>query len=277
MIIIVSILAEKIDTINDEQVIEDICNNKNNQILRVSLAQLCSYKNDRTGLKGITGLEKVLLDKNEDSVVRRNLVWVFAENKDSIEILESLANDDDELLSFQAIKALNKIDPQKAQKIANGFLNDGIKGKKLHIAIKVKAREYKNTETTTTDMKEFIEFCKDIYLKNIEDQLLTDTIVFALSDMRKEEAIRFIVEEKSVENSIKSFCINQNYTVFLKLLNSDPSYETIELAIAAMNIRPIDKVVYMLEETIQKSENKSIFTALKYDELIPADDKWMDN
>lgn len=274
MIVLASILAEKIDAVSDERVIEDICNKKNSQILRVSLAQLCNSNNSQTALKDLSALEKVLFDKNEDSVVRRNLVWVFAENKASAEILTSLANDDDELLSFQAIKALNKLNPEAAQKIADSFLSDGTKGEKLRIAIKVKSREYKSLEATTTDMKDFIEFCKDIYYKNINDQLLTDTIVFALSDMRKEEAISFIIEEKSVEASIKSFCISQNYTLFLRLLKSDPSFETIELAISAMNIRPIDEVVHLLEEKIQNSDNKSNFTALKYDELIPADDKW---
>lgn len=94
------------------------------------------------------------------------------------------------------------------------------------------------------------------------------TIVFALSDLYNEEALRFIINEDTIENSLKTFCIDQNYLVLKEMLLNNPSTDDIQFVISCCNIYPIDQVLQTLENT------QSTLVIPTYPEVYPANTDW---
>ncbi|WP_066507554.1 hypothetical protein [Abyssisolibacter fermentans] len=272
-----STLAEKVDTISEEELISEISDVNNSSNLRTILIQLCKYKNNMAGIKDETQLKVLLLDEKTDLVLRQNIVWVLSDSEDSMETLTSVAYDKDDLLAFQAIKRLNCSFPATARKIANEILQkaeqDKEQGEKLRVAIKVKAEQFRKEESNRSDKDDFINFCIDIF-NNSNDEIMQDTVVFALSSMKDKEAITTIIENEKIDSDVKAYCIDQNYETLAAMLENNLCSEDIETVIKAMNIYPVEGVVSALEKHIEQNRNNYNFSELKQQEVNPVNEKW---
>lgn len=94
-------------------------------------------------------------------------------------------------------------------------------------------------------------------------------MIFALSDLYNEEALRFIVEESGVDSGLKLFCIDQNYLVLKEMLENNPTADDIQFAVTCCNIYPVDEVVTALKAAAPAS--RSSVTVPDYAEVYQAD------
>lgn len=261
-----AVLFEKIDTVTDEKILQEIQNKNNSEQLRVSLIQALSHKNNGQGINNLAPVRSLLLDENENSTVRQNAVYALIDDPISKNTVIAAVSSNDEDVAFQALKGLNIVDPELARSLADDIIEVGEDGARLRSAIKVKSYEYQ-AEPYSTEIPEFISFCKDVYSSS-SDEMTRATIVFALSDLYNEEALRFIINEDTIENSLKTFCIDQNYLVLKEMLLNNPSTDDIQFVISCCNIYPIDQVLQTLENT------QSTLVIPTYPEVYPANTDW---
>ncbi len=277
LILHASALAERVDEISEEALLSFIGDDTNSVNLRIIMIQLIKYKNsdvDKTLLK------KLLVSNDTDSTIKQNIVLALSENDpETIELLKQVSEQEDELLAFQAIKQLNRIEPGIASDIADELLKNYTKEQpeKVRAAIKVKAEQLRKDASKDNEKSKFIQILIDLF-NGSNDELMKDTVVFALSDLRDETAISIIVANKDIDRSIKMYCIDQNYSTLLKMVESNPTDTNIETVIQAMNIYPITDLISPLKAVADKAapSGKASFSKLIEQEGNPVNKKWLD-
>ena len=164
--------------------------------------------------------------------------------------LEKIISGDDDRLAFQAMKIMNTSDSEKAVKIADRIIQNynGIVTDKVRAAIKVKA-SYLANSSTKTERVEFINFCDNILLKDSRKNgdVVSDTIIFALSDVMSEETISYIVSSDKIDRTAKVFCVDQNYRVLKSMLLENLSERNLDIVIQAMKICPLKEMAEPLQ------------------------------
>jgi hypothetical protein len=227
--------------------------------------------------KGNDAIRDLLLDEKTESELKENIIigLDFSDEK-GLEILDSIAHGENDMLAFQAIKKLNKIDSVQAAGISNQILKNykNETPEKVNAALKVMAEEYRNNriqKTLTDELQqekiEFIEICVDIINTSKKDDKLQDCAVFALSDMTDSDAITAIIKNNNVDESLKVYAIDQNYNTLLemaKLVNSDQETDVI---CDAVKIYPLKGLKNSLSEIKSKVSSNQI-SGLKNDELV---------
>lgn len=276
-----SALVERIDEISDDTLLSIIKDDKSSVNLKVIMVQLIKYKNSSSGIADETVLKDLLMNDDTDSAIKQNIIWALSEDDPkTVELLKEISKQDDELLAFQAIKKLNQTEPDIAIDISDDILNhyDKQQPEKVRAAIKVKAEQLRQDASKGNEKNEFIQMLLDLF-KGTDDEVMKDTVVFALSDLKDEAAISIIVLNKDIEDSIKTYCIDQNYSTLLRMVKNNPTDENIETVIQAMNIYPIKDLVSPLKEVINKSNSrisKGSFSELIEQEGNPVNEKWLD-
>lgn len=247
-------LAERINSVSEDELFEIIKNKQNSENLRIICIQLLDFADIELNSNDFSQLETIVLDEKESSLVRQNAVWILSSSAQHCDTLEKVVFQDDEQLAFQALKKLNVVSPQRARSIANTLIQNEENGEKLRIAVKVISSQLAQSD----DVREkdlWVEYCMDIFSKTnmSKTDLMGETIVFALSDMHYSEAIYKIIEDDRIDKSYKVFCIGENAQVLTDALKNNPTNEEIEIAIKAMTIYPIDKTVEALKEAAANS------------------------
>ena len=258
------VLAEKIDTIPETEIMEMIQDKKNAGPLRVTFLQLLGKKE----ISDLSPVRAVLLDTTENSVVRQNAAFAVMHDISSRSALVAAVSDRDENVAFQSLKALNMVDSVKAQELADDIIENKTDDVRLNMAIKVKAYEYQASPKQTKEISDFISYCKEVYVST-DDPMRQGTVIFALSDLYNEEALRFIVEESGVDSGLKLFCIDQNYLVLKEMLENNPTADDIQFAVTCCNIYPVDEVVTALK--VAAPASRGSVTVPDYAEVYQAD------
>lgn len=257
--------------------IEDENNSENLKIICVQALDFLAKENKNFKLKDTSRLETILLNEKQDSIVRQNIVWAMSTDKRTYDILESLVFEDDEYLAFQALKRLNSDAPERASDIAYKLIETEEQNEKLRIAIKVISEQFAQSDDIK-EKDEWIAYCMDVFEKSSasKNDLMQETIVFALSDMFYSKALYEIINNDQIDNSLKVSSIGQNYKVIIDVLEKEPSKNDIEMAIKAMTIYPIDKTVDALKSAVSKSGEKYNFKYVISQAPEPALEKWND-
>lgn len=277
LILHASALAERVDEISEDALLSFIGDDTNSVNLRVIMIQLIKYKNSDVDE---TLLKKLLVSNDTDPAIKQNIVLALSEDDpETIELLKQVSEQDDELLAFQAIKKLNRTEPGIASEIADEILKNYTKEQpeKVRAAIKVKAEQLRQDASKGNEKNEFIQILLDLF-NGSDDEIMKDTVVFALSNLRDEAAISIIVTNKDIDESIKMYCIDQNYSTLLKMVENNSTDANIETVIQAMNIYPITELISPLKEVINKSDTsrKASFSTLIEQEGNPVNEKWLD-
>lgn len=244
-------LKNKAKDISEKVILDEIMDSSNSTMLRVLLIQLCPV----LGVEiDYDGLETLLDQEDVDFEIKRNILINLSESSSDLTALEEAALGGDERLAFQALKLLNFADPEKAGKIAVDILESfsGDVTYKVRAAIKVKALHLQ-TESTEKERADFISLCDSILCGNkSNDSTVTDTVIFALSDMLSEESISYIINSDKIDSAAKVFCVNENYSTLKDMLGSEATEEEIETVLHAMKIFPIAEMEEPLRNLIDK-------------------------
>lgn len=275
-------LKEKSTNVSDERIQAEILNENNSIATRIILIQISSQIGSNLD---VNIMQDILFDNNADFEIKRNsLIYLYQSNNLNTELVEKLSLGNDQELAFQAIKILDKINPVKAIKISDDILNKykGVVNEKVRVAIKVKAKHL--AENSTIDERiDFIDFCDSI-LTSINNNkikedgtIISDTVVFALSNVKSDETISYIISNSMIDPIIKIFCVDQNYPVLRSMItDKDMSGEGLNTVIEAMHICPIKEMEeplhkIMSEKIHQRSDNSDKTVEKLQDVLILID------
>ena len=265
-------VVEKANTISPEDFLRVVEDRRNSTNLRVICIQALDFLGDTISLQENSSLQAILANETEDSLVRQNIVWALPSSEASSAVLESIVFEDDELLAFQALKRLNMDAPDRARAVADTLLASGAQREKLRIAIKVITAQLAQSEDPS-EKDQWVAYCMHVFESSPSDSktdLMRDTIIFALSDLRYANALYEIINSSEVDDSLKSFCVEQNCKVLFDVLEGDPSPYDIEMAIKAMTIYPVDKTVDALKAAVEKSGEAYNLDAVLSQEANPA-------
>jgi hypothetical protein len=103
-----------------------------------------------------------------------------------------------------------------------------------------------------------------------------------MSDIRSNNSIKTLLNNKNIDREVKVFAIDQNYMVLENILNSNPTTEDIYMVIDAMNKLPIkdlkDEFENLLNEVSDEELIKEINNVITLIEKegIDANKKWLD-
>lgn len=249
-------LHQKAAAIPEQRILDEILNEANSNNVRVILTQINRHLgNSENNEKLATLLEK----KDVDFEIKRNvLLNIYQGSSTDTAIFEKTALAEDERLAFQAIKILNEISPEKAIKISDTIIqnSDGTVTDKVRAAIKVKASQLQNA-STVNERQNFINFCDSLLItKGQKDDVVADTIIFALSDVMSEETISYIVTSEKIDNIAKQYCIDQNYSVLEEMITKDITNEKTKIVLEAMLIYPITEMATPLQEVLSSQLNQ---------------------
>jgi hypothetical protein len=248
-----SALAKKASDVPTEQLQSEIMNVNNSDTTRTILIQINkslanSVDNDV--------LIPLLEQKDVDFEIKRNILLnIYKANLGNADVLEKIALAEDGRLAFQAIKMLNTVDSNKAIEISDSIIQEytGVVTDKMRAAIKVKASQLAGN-STIAERIEFVDFCDGVLSKSVNTKgtsdVITDTVIFALSDVMSEETISYIVNSKTIDHIAKVYCVEQNYPVLKSMLEKSTSTEKLDVVIEAMKICPLVDMTGTLQEVL---------------------------
>lgn len=261
------VLQTRINDIPEDWFEKEISNADNEELYRCLLIELSSYKNNKKGLINVEFLKDILKNDSENSFVRQSALFALMNDKKSLDIIINCVNDKDDLLSFQALKVLNMIDKNKAVEISDQIIRQERPDSEVYrMAIKIKSYEYQENPYKTEEINNFIKRCIHLY-ETSEDLQMKETAIFALCDLQNIDAVKFIVNESSIDHYIKAGCVNQNYLVIKEMLLNNPTKENIDFAIQCEKIYAVDEVVDLLKTMVKKDK-------LVFDEINKANPAW---
>lgn len=263
---VVSVLSKKAEKMSGQDILKEI-NNKNNSIsTKTILVQNMNFSkfnsDEKEQIVGLIGSDIIELSLKKDIINKLD--------KDSTEYLKKLINEDGEL-AFASARKLFDLNPDAAIDVAIDIIKnpDNKTTDQLKAAIFTIGNKFENKKSHANielDKKEFVDFCKDIIIKN-NDKDLTDMTIYSLSDTRNIEAVRFLTYNESIDSTVKVGCLYDNYDTFKEMLENNPSVENMELAIDAMLIMPIKEIKPLLEKEKEKiNGNEELLT--KYTKAI---------
>jgi hypothetical protein len=271
-------LRNRINEYSEDELISLITNKDNDLFFRITIVQLySSMKYEKRTSKGNDSIRDLLLDEKAENDLKENIIigLDFSDEK-GLKILDSIAHGENDLLAFQAIKKLNKIDSVKAVEISNKILKNykNETPEKVNAALKVMAQEYRNNriqKNLTAELQqkkmEFIEICVGIINASKKDDKLQDCAVFALSDMTDSDAITAIIKNNNMDESLKVYAVDQNYNTLLEMANSTNSDQEIDVICDAVKIYPLKGLKNSLSEIKSKVSSNQL-SGLKNGELV---------
>ena len=234
---------QKRGEIGVDQALDIIKNDSYSTELR---ALMCDVLLMNPNFKGINdySLQKILFDESIEYQLKHNIIWILSDDIKNIDTLKTIATDSKNKLSFHAIKKLYTLDENAALGIADSILdnykNEDIE--KVQASIKIKAKYLGNTKNdiSSIEKKEFTDECILLF-DNFKDKTSRDTITFALSDIKDESALLWLINNEDVPKENKAFCINDSKEILLKIVNNKNkgAYDSIK---CAMDIYPISEI-----------------------------------
>lgn len=102
-----------------------------------------------------------------------------------------------------------------------------------------------------------------------------DTVVFALSVMCCVESLSYILNNDYIDESVKSYCVQQYFNVLVNALSTDPSSKNIELSIKVMEFFPVNKTVNALKAAVEKSDKAYDISKILFAKTEPANENWI--
>lgn len=243
----VSELAERKDEISEREIISEIKNISNSLFIQEIMVDLYIWKNPDSVIRG--DLKQLLNDTAVSNEVKSRIVSQSSFNSDDIELLNSLIENNDDILAFNALKKLSSVNEKEAYLLSKKILENYESESNMRISAAQKsAAKYLRKNADPEARKEFIKQCKQILESPKTDEMLKESSRFALSDMRTKESITEIINSDFFDQSVKVFCIDQNNKILKEMLTSSSDESDIEIVIKAMEIFPLADLGEELEE-----------------------------
>lgn len=229
---------------------------------------------------------KSLLKENIDNQTKQKIINIAKLNSEDIPTLKEIINNGG-LSAFYSLNALSKVDLSQAYNVSKDIIStyknkssDEIAGAVSVSAKYFRSENKKNTINTNSESIFYDEILR--IFDETTDTELKDAIIFSMSDIRSNNSIKTLLNNKNIDREVKVFAIDQNYMVLENILNSNPTTEDIYMVIDAMNKLPIkdlkDEFENLLNEVSDEELIKEINNVITLIEKegIDANKKWLD-
>lgn len=260
LIPLVSIFDQRKEEYTPDEFLSLIEDNNIDNFMRETLVQILFDLSSFD--KGDTRLS-VLLNKNLPDGVKQALITYFG-NKGGITIddLVLMASNKNEDISFNAIKRLNQVNPQRAYTLSKSILQNyrTVNEGQLKAAIRVFGNldgftPIGSTLKTADADKELLFNVTEIVLNGNYKSTTKDSVMFTIADMNTYESMEYLMHHDKVDILMKKGVVDRNYHTLIEMLENNPTEEQIAFAIECMELWPINEVAKPLEEAItQKSQ-----------------------
>lgn len=243
-----SVIDSRINELDENKIVSEICNGKSDEFYRITLLQ--SYSNNFKAKTDANGEKIISLLEKEDtpSELKQNIILRSKfDTEESVAILREMCDAPEELVAYQAIKVLSEAKPEeaqaKAETILNNYQNEQVE--KVNIALTVEANNIKNNPTAVTEQEksEFLNRCLDIMDKNKDDKL-GECAYTAIAEMGDINAVTEIIRSDKFTESQKSYGINKNVNVLMSMPDGN---DKLQLITEAANLCPLNEFKEVLE------------------------------
>nr|AGS52500.1 hypothetical protein [uncultured bacterium contig00005] len=293
-----AVLSGRANEFSEDEMISFITDRKNNWAFRTTVLQIYYGKGyDKNTLKANAEIRSILINEHFENDPLNDfkssiIAYCDFSDEEGMRLLSEIAEGNDDLLAFVAIKKLSGVDGDAATDIVDHLLETYKEQdtQKVNIALKVKAAEYKShranntyTDELRTQKAVFIGICVDIInASNEKDDTLTDAAVFALGNMTDFDALTAVVTNESIDISMKMYVIDMNYETLLERLGSNPSDDDIAIICEAISIYPLYGLKEPLADCRSRTSSEQLVEkidasiALIEQEGLEPNDKWSD-
>lgn len=267
-----SVMAEKAEHINSDNLMEIINDPGNSENLRIIVLQILDYKGIELNDGNIKDLHRIVKEKKANNIILQNIIWILPESRGTDKLMESVALGDNDEMAFQALRRLNMDNPEQAVLIARKFIEDDIKGERKRIAIMV-ISQYLRKSDDEREKDDWVSYCGKELAKSIhaDNFMLSNTIIHSLSGMRYLGAVACLINSDLLDETEKYLAAAENYKTFIDALSDNPTDEVIEYVIKAMEFCPTTEVIEKLKETVKICEKEYDLTYILSLEAEPAD------
>mgnify|MGYP000748957402 CR=1 FL=1 len=277
----VSELFERKNELNDKDILSKIKDNSNS--VRTQEIMVDLYIEKKEGISDQSEIKQLLKDTTIRKEVKSRIVLNSKFDNGDLELLKELIVENKDILAFNSLKKLSKVNKREAYLISKEILSNLESESKLRISAAQKsAAKFLRSSDDTKAKKEFISQTMKIIDNSETDLMLKDSSVFALSEIMSKESIIAIIKSESIDKELKAFSIEQNYHVLKKMLQTAPSEDDIRIVIKAMEILPIVDLYDDLKDvnaTIKNQDLKNrcskVIDTIKVNG-IKATQKWLD-
>lgn len=246
--------SERFLDYTDDEIMDQIENTEHNETLRYYWVELLSHKHPKRSFNHPRILAMLADPAFPDSIKRSLIVSFNYEAPEAKKILAEVAlNATDPGLLFNAIKYLDKADPDMAYDMASGILKDyknqsdgSIKGAIRVISNKL---ERGTIRTNSAEKADLLSICSAI-LGASDNADLKDSIVGLLMLIGDYDALQMIVHNLGVDNIMRAGIIDGNYYVLEQVLQARPAKEDVIFAVQCMGILPIKDLYEPLKTAI---------------------------
>ncbi len=277
-------LAERLDDISPEYLMEVACDDSNHTAVRYTMLQLYA---DKLGNKASSEkLIDLILDETEEFRVRTNAVTSLPLNAENVKFLKGVFFNIDEDISYYVLKYLYQNNSLVAEELADIVLKDYLKysPQKISIALTAKSQMLLyNTAGRTYD--ELLTEKESFTLKAIEiletypaSKILADSdtelkynainpvlsSASAMAYVQCETAVRYMLMEFPEKSGseypamsyLSNITVNQNGKAIARLAKESSDEEDMLLVAEAIKICPYQEFVEPLKEKISSKDVK---------------------
>ncbi|EGG33990.1 hypothetical protein [Paenibacillus sp. HGF5] len=256
-------LFDRDDEFSNEELLSLIKDTEKTIVTRNAMLELYQAKNKNNRNNE---LKELLKDKSFDREIQEKIIATTHFEKADVPLLESLVLDQEEMLSFQAMKQLRSLDKELALSLSQDILNEykNYPEEKISAALKATSHYIKSNNSEKASLSqnsqatELINISLDIINSENYSPKLKDSAFFATSDLRSKEAILTILKQSNVDRELIVYAIDQNFYVLNEILLNDPSLEEIELIINAMEMHPITDLYDSLNTVISNVKDDNL-------------------
>ena len=240
LIPLLSALIQKYDTFSKEEMIELLENKNLSPEVETSLIKMYFMKT-----KEIESLIPLL---NGESLSDNAKGYMVAIGKLPTTQLENIIDSFDNEVTVIAMKKLLVADKDVAFQVGKKILLETtteVSNEKLIAALLAVGGFYYSNPDVETNKELISEKLKAIFLTH-HDELVRDNAIYALSKMRSDELLEYILDKKDIDTSLKISAVDRNLKRLAKLAQEFTSEHELELVLKAMNVLPILEIGELL-------------------------------
>lgn len=250
----ITVAVERVADFSDTQMIDEITKVGNFENISHWWLELYNMKHEDDNQSDPRLLAMLADITTPDNLKGLLIVSLNFDTPQSKEILANVALEaTDPGLIYNAVKYLDKADPNMAQDLATDILNDyeNQSDGRVQGAIRIFTNKLQSPaiNVRSSEKTELLYKCQTI-LANSENATLKDSIVGSLMLMGDYDALQMIVNSADVDEIMKSGTIDGNYYVLEEILQNQPTKADIDFTVKCMEILPVADLYEPLETAI---------------------------
>lgn len=272
--------------LSNELILENVRDSEKLLFYKKAMLELYFEKNSDFINSNNDAVYELLKDSFLEESLKYQIISFSNFTLKDVELLTSIVNEEDGILSFIAMKRLSLIDDKAAYDLSKSILQNrsDFSSHKVSAAIKATSNYIKNNkyDVNSEVIEEFIKLNYEV-MNTSKDDVLNDSAFFAISNTRTEESISRIVNDDSIDRELKVFAIDQNYYILNEMLLNDPSVENITTVVKAMEIYPVIELSETLEQIIPNVKDSWLLDSIQKvikeieENGVKGNYKWLDN